>query len=269
MSKAIYDALVSGGLSPVGACAVMGNMDAESNLISYRLQGDMQSGFQQSKQYTENVDSGAIGSEQFAKDQKGYGLCQWTYHSRKRELLAFAKEKGVSVGDEAMQCAFCIIELKRDYSDLYKALCGYGDMRDLVTRFCTKFERPAVNNIKPRLDAANEFFNQYCIPGAVGAINFKPSENANEPKAEQKKQGSVIDSILGLFGYRKTTSSTCDQKTWIALAKRMPNINRGCNSDAVKALQCMLNVCGAELHADGDWGDATESAFQKYKGGDL
>ena len=262
MSKAIFDALVAGGLSPIGACAVMGNMDAESTMISYRLQGDMESGYQKSKQYTSDVDNGVIGVEQFSKDQHGYGLCQWTFPSRKKELLEFAKARGVSVGDEMMQCEFCLLELKRDFADLYQSLCIPGDMDALTDRFCEKFERPAVNNYKSRREAANEYYSMYCIPGAV-----QPQSTSAEETAEPKQKISFLDGILGLFGYKKVVSTACDQKTWLSLAKRMPKITYGSNSDAVKAMQCMLNVCGAKLDADGDWGDLTEAAFQKYKGG--
>ena len=264
MSKTIYLALITGGLTPVGACAVMGNMDAESTMISYRLQGDMQSGYPASKKYTSDVDSGIIGAEQFAKDQKGYGLCQWTYSTRKRELLAFAKEKGVSVGDEAMQCEFCVKELQSDYPNLYRELCSLGDLYTLTAEVCKEYERPAVNNIEPRYKAACKYFEQYCTIVGEQTPVIKP-----DIPAPPQQQTNFFDNILSLFGYKKVASNVCDQRTWIALAKRMPNIDYGCNSDAVKALQCMLNVCGAKLHADGDWKDKTEEAFQKYKGGGL
>lgn len=260
MSKSIYLALLAGGLTPVGACAVMGNMYCESTLKSNIV--ERRSGMND-EGYTFNVDNGHITAEQFEKDAFGYGLCQWTYYTRKRELLAFAKEKGVSVGDEAMQCEFCVKELQRDYPNLFKKLCSLGDLYTLTAEVCKEYERPAANNIEPRYEAACKYFEQYCTVGGAQTPAITPDIPA------PKQQTNFLDNILGLFGYKKVTSNVCDQRTWIALAKRMPNIDYGCNSDAVKALQCMLNVCGAKLHADGDWRDKTEEAFQKYKGGGL
>lgn len=269
MSKTIYDSLIAGGLSPVGACAVMGNMYCESTLKANIVEKRCP---MTDEQYTALVDSDPSYDfendyDPVSKENKhyGYGLCQWTYHTRKRELLALAREKGVSVGDEALQCAFCIIELKRDYPNLYKELCSLGDLYTLTAEVCKQYERPAVNNINPRYGAACKYFEQYCTVGGAQAQAIKP----DIPATPSQPQPSFLDGILSLFGLKKETSTICDQRTWIALAKRMPNINYGCNSDAVKALQCMLNVCGAKLHADGDWKDKTEAAFKEYKGGAL
>ncbi len=265
MSKAIYDALVAGGLSPVGACAVMGNMWAESTLKANIVEKRCT---MSDEDYTKAVDTGAISVDQFIKDSYGYGLCQWTYWTRKQALLVFAKSKGVSIGDAAMQCEFCISELKADYPDLYKTLCSIGDLYTDTVLFCKDYERPAVNNIKPRFEAANKYYEEYAmLPGVTTSASTVPTSTATQTE----QQSSLLDGILGLFGYKKDVKAkyVCDTKTWVALAKRMPTIKKGDNSDAVKALQCMLNVCGGHLDADGDWGDDTELTFEKYKGGAL
>lgn len=257
MSKIIYDALIGNGLSPVGACAIMGNMYCEStlkaNIVEKRCTIP-------DEQYTQMVDSGAMSAETFANDKYGYGLCQWTFNTRKQALLEFAKSKGVSIGDAQMQCDFCVQELKQDYPDLFKTLCAMGDLYTDTALVCKDYERPATNNIQARYNAANKYYEEYALSYT------QPQSNTVSAQPEQK-QGNFIDDILGFFGYKKDTTFVCDQKTWLALAKRMPTISYGSNSDAVKAMQCMLNVCGAYLHADGDWGDDTEAAFEKYKKG--
>ena len=132
----IYEALCTGGLSPVGACAMMGNMFCESALKSNNVQDNCTLG---DFDYTNAVDSGTITRWQFMADSFGYGLCQWTYSGRKDNLYMFAREKGVSIGDEQMQCQFCLI--------------------------CAEYERPAVNNFADRINAAQRFFNQQVREG--------------------------------------------------------------------------------------------------------
>lgn len=259
MSKEIYDALVSGGLSPVGACAVMGNMWAESGLKADIVEKRCT---MSDEDYTKAVDTGTISPDQFARDAFGYGLCQWTYWTRKKALLEFARTHNVSVGNATMQCEFCIAELKSDYPDLYQTLCGMGDLYTDVALFCKDFERPAYNNIDARYTAANKYYEQY-------AMAFTQPQKPAQTVTAQKPQTSILDGILGLLGFKQPTTYVCDQKTWISLAKRMPTIQKGDNSDAVKALQCMLNVCGAYLDADGDWGKNTEAVFEKYKEGTI
>lgn len=154
----IYKALRAGGLSKAGACAVMGNMFCESSLKSNIVETRCSmSGFD----YTNAVDTGTITKYHFMGDSYGYGLCQWTYFTRKGGLWDLAKNKGVSIANEEMQCQYCIQELKTaEFADLYTFLCdcGEADLHDAVELFCTQFEKPAVNNIKPRFEAATRYF---------------------------------------------------------------------------------------------------------------
>lgn len=153
----IYEALRAGGLSPAGACAMLGNMFCESALISNNVQNNCPMG---DSDYTYNVDNGLMTRWQFMSDSYGYGLCQWTYSGRKDHLYMFAREKGVSIGDEQMQCQFCLEELQRDYAELYQYLCQTEDLPKATERICAEYERPAVNNFADRINAAQRFFNQ-------------------------------------------------------------------------------------------------------------
>ena len=102
-NRTIYDALIAAHLTPEGACSVMGNMRAESAMKSNIAQRGMTT--MTDEQYTAAADNGTIN---FTSDSVGYGLCQWTFHTRKAALLAFAHAKGVSVGDEAMQVQYLV-----------------------------------------------------------------------------------------------------------------------------------------------------------------
>ena len=158
MSKeTIYEYLKQGGLSAAGACAVMGNMYCESLLKSDNVQDGM--GYDD-KTYTNAVNSGSITRDSFAHDERGYGLCQWTYYTRKIELWNMTVGSGYSVADERQQCKLCITELKRDYSGLYGYLCGDCDLYTAASRVCKEYERPAINNVEARYAKAKEFYDE-------------------------------------------------------------------------------------------------------------
>ena len=141
----IYGALVRAGMTAAGACGLMGNMQAESGMKSNIVQRGMTA--LSDGEYTRRADAGELD---FIRDGAGYGLCQWTYRSRKQALLRFARERGVSVGDEGMQVEFCLSELCGEYPALRRFLCETQDVRAAAERVCREYERPAVNNVDAR-----------------------------------------------------------------------------------------------------------------------
>ena len=193
-AQTIYFKLVEAGMSPEGACAMLGNMQAESAMRS----NNVQDGYGYTDEgYTAKVDAGQL---EF-RDGIGYGLCQWTYSTRKQKLLQFARSRGVSVGDEAMQVDFCVQELRSEYPKLWLYLCDCKGVEEATDRICTEYERPAVNNFKPRRDAANGFYMSF--GGAEGqTIPQSPAETA------PFTQGSLDAEVywpprtleLGMFG---------------------------------------------------------------------
>lgn len=152
----IYHNLRAGGLSPAGACAVMGNMWAESAMIPNNVENRCSLS---DEEYTRAVDNGLMTPDQFVQDKFGYGLCQWTFWSRKQELLQLAKSKGVSIANEAMQCELCLTELQRDFNALYLQLrsCSPDGLLNAVKAFCKDFENPEVKNVEPRYQAALKY----------------------------------------------------------------------------------------------------------------
>lgn len=134
---------------------MMGNMFAESGLRSNNVQDNCT---MSDHDYTYAVNNGMLTRWQYMSDGYGYGLCQWTASSRKLELWEYAKKLGVSIADEEMQCQFCIIELQRDFQGLYIFLCQTNDLKEATARICKEFERPRVNNIEYRYDAAKKYY---------------------------------------------------------------------------------------------------------------
>lgn len=155
-NKQIFDALVGAGMTVEGACGMLGNMAAESTMKPTIAQRGMTT--MSDIEYTFAADNGSID---FANDSVGYGLCQWTYHTRKAALLAFAKSRGVSVGDGDMQAQFCIKELQTDYPDLWAFLCSSHDLLQCTERICKEFERPTVNNVGTRLEFAKQAYDYF------------------------------------------------------------------------------------------------------------
>ena len=86
----IWTTLRAAGLTEAGTAGLMGNLKAESALIPTNLQNTFERklGYTDAT-YTAAVDNGSYTN--FAKDAAGYGLAQWTYHTRKAALLAYAK----------------------------------------------------------------------------------------------------------------------------------------------------------------------------------
>lgn len=154
--RSIYAALIRAGLTPAGACGLMGNMYAESGMKSNIAQRGMTR--LSDADYTAEADGGAID---FVHDAVGYGLCQWTYYSRKRALLAYARACGVSVGDEGMQVDFCLHELGESYPGLLALLKSTDSVHTAAAEVCTGYERPAVNNIAARARFGEDFLRQF------------------------------------------------------------------------------------------------------------
>lgn len=140
--RIIWDKLIAAGLHAAGAAGLMGNLKAESNLEPQNLQNTFERklGYTDAT-YTAAVDSGKYTN--FAHDAAGYGLAQWTYHTRKAALLAFAKERGTSIGNLGMQLDFLVQELRGSYPAVWAVLCTTADVKAASDVVLLQFERPA------------------------------------------------------------------------------------------------------------------------------
>ena len=159
------------GMTAAAACGLMGNMQAESGMKSNIVQRGMTA--LDDGEYTRRADAGELD---FIRDGAGYGLCQWTYWSRKQALMGFARARGVSVGDEGMQVEFCVFELRGEYPALWRFLCETQDVRAAAERVCREYERPAVNNVDVRTEYANQFYSRLGgldVPAPTGETEAK------------------------------------------------------------------------------------------------
>ena len=142
-AQIIWNFLKKEGFNDFGIAGLMGNLDAESGLRSNNLEDTYSRKLGLSDiQYTQKVDNGTYSN--FVKDSAGYGLAQWTYWSRKQNLLNYARAKNKSIGDLEMQLGFLCKELKEEYTNsVYNVLKNAISLQQASDAVLMNFERPA------------------------------------------------------------------------------------------------------------------------------
>lgn len=199
MSKqTIWNELKRRGFSDIAVAAIMGNMEVESNCISNRVQGDFTKGYQRSAQYTAQVDAGNIDQHEFVYDGPGgggYGLCQWTYPTRKAGLYYQAfSEWQCSIGDEAVQIAWLYSELLQpEYKQVFDVLMSSASIKECSDIFCKQYERPADQSeaaLKTRSDYARAFYQEFSQAEAEDSDGIPEASGKIEITEEQLKEFS-------------------------------------------------------------------------------
>ena len=261
-NKTIYMALIQAGLTAEGACGLMGNMYAESTMKSNIAQRGMTP--LSDEQYTLGADIGTIN---FTSDSVGYGLCQWTYGPRKAALLAYAKSQNKSVGDENMQVQFCLKELQ-EYGSVLKVLTTSHDLKECSDIVCTKFERPAVNNLEDRYNYSMKFYDEFGVmnpaftekptptPETAAPVNIKPGAPTIGKKSESVKPKSqptnpqsftgFLSEMVNAFKGTSTAGSTA--------GATMPILKEGDTGAGVAAIQVALKYHKIDLGETGTLG---------------
>lgn len=130
-----------------GVAALMGNLQAESGLCPYRLQGDFSDGWVTSIDYTEKVDNGTISEYDFVHNGPnggGYGLAQWTFYTRKQGLYDMYKSGGYdSIGNVYLAIKYLIYELNHSYPTVLNTLKNATSIRVASDCVLHDFENPA------------------------------------------------------------------------------------------------------------------------------
>jgi len=184
--QTIYNLLRGYGLSEAGALGMLGNWECESGCEPYRVQGDYQSSRAISKAYVNAIQNGTQDRERFAMDQKGFGLAQWTYPQRKRNLWDFAYGAMKPIDSCPMQVDFAMLELRNEYQSLLSFLKTTNDIQSACDRVCREYERPAVNNVQARYEAALRIRKELDLTGTavVSESATTEPETAEEPKID-------------------------------------------------------------------------------------
>lgn len=234
MSKqTIWNKLKSLGYSDNASAALMGNWDAESGNESCRLQGDFTTDRSLSTTYANNVNKG-LGN--FVYDSQGWGLAQWTYWSRKRELQDYCKSKKVGIENENAQVEFANKELKEQYASVYSTLKSNTTLHSMVSKVCTDYERPAYNNIEARYASAQQILAQF-----KGTSGVEPTSDESVVLNEDK-------AVFNSFVYPE-----------------MPLLKLGDKGIPVGMVQFALAKHGYGIAYDCDLGNMTFNAIRQFQ----
>lgn len=226
MSKSsIWARLKAKGFSDTACAAIMGNMQHESAFRSNNVED--RSGIPD-EVYTAQVDNGSYSRQRFLSDAYGYGLCQWTYYTRKIALYDLVKQRGVSVADEQAQIDLLVHELQTDYRSVYDVLVSGASLYDMTAKFMRSFENPADQSagaINGRVNAAQAIYNEFA--GTTPEPAPEPSPQPPEPDTPTTPfwpprmlcEGmvgadvAVLQSHLQAHCYNAPLSGTFDNKT--------------------------------------------------------
>lgn len=203
----IWNFLKSQGFTDAGAAGLMGNLYAESALNPTNLQGAYEKSLNfTDESYTKAVNSGAYTN--FVHDKAGYGLAQWTYWSRKQNLLNYAKRYKKSIGDLLMQLDFLYQELSTSYIDLLKLLKTTSSVIEASNAVLFNFEQPRDQSEKvqkKRYDFSMYYYSQYAT---------KPEEDKEEEEMTQEQFNQMMDNWLAARGQMPPQSWSKDSRNW-------------------------------------------------------
>jgi len=225
MSKStIWSRLKAKGLTDTACAAVMGNIQQESAFRPNNVED--RSGIQD-EQYTRMVDDGSYGDNRFVYDAYGYGLCQWTYWSRKQGLLNAAKRQHVSIADEQMQIDWLWEELGQPpYVSVMNCLLSGASLYDMTAKFMRTFENPADQSdgaINYRVSCAKAILDEFSgtTPEPTPGPDPKEPDTPTTPywKPRMLCEGmmgadvSVLQALLQAHGYQTEITGIYDNRT--------------------------------------------------------
>lgn len=198
----IWNFLKSKGLNSIAIAGLMGNLHAESGLNPKNLQNSYEKKLGHTDEsYTAAVDCGEYTN--FARDAAGYGLAQWTYHTRKAALLAYAKSMGKSVGDLEMQLCFLMKELTGNYSGALSELKKASSVLAASNIILMKFERPADQSEsvqKKRAEYGQTYFDKF----TSGSANTNKGGTSIMNVSEIRKK--VAEKAASFVGVKEGTA---------------------------------------------------------------
>lgn len=194
--KVIWDFLMDKLGNAYGVAGLMGNLYAESALKPANLQNSYEKKLGYSDDgYTAAVDNGSYTN--FVRDSAGYGLAQWTYWSRKQNLLQYIQSKKMSIGNLTMQLEFLYKELSESYKSVLNTLKTAKSIRVASDAVLTKFERPAnmgTSVQEKRASYGQKYYDKYASTVTVPTETVKPKPATTKVDYAQKFDKSIAGS---------------------------------------------------------------------------
>lgn len=230
VAKIGWNTFMDAGFPAVTAAAWLGNLQAESGLKANNLQNSYEKTLgMDDETYTRQVDSGFYSKVNFYSDKAGYGLAQWTYWSRKRNMYEYIIEKlGKSIGDAKAQFEFLLHELQTSYFSLVTKLKQCTTVKGASDLILTEYERPAdqSDSVKnKRAEYAQEFFNKFA--GSSGVSSFTVRVDATDlnirkgPGTDYDKTGKYTGK--GVFTIVEVRNGTGAESGWGLLKSYQTN----------------------------------------------
>lgn len=196
----IWNFLIGKGMNAFGAAGLMGNLYAESGLNPQNLQNTYEKKLGMTDAaYTKAVDNGSY--DNFVKDNAGYGLAQWTFWSRKENLLQFSLSRKTSIGDLEMQLEFLYKELSEGYKSVLEALKSAASVKEASNAVLMQYERPADHGSTVQAKRASygqKYYDKYAVKKAEGGKG-----NMTEAQLRQK----VVGVLQGWIGRKESDGS--------------------------------------------------------------
>lgn len=169
--------------------------------------------------YTSAVDDGRY--KNFVKDGAGYGLAQWTFWSRKQNLLQFCQSRGKSIGDLNTQLDFLYQELITSFSSLVKILISATSVTEASTAVLLQFERPSDQSFSMQQKRANygqQYYNKFAnISNVIEGGNKMKYSDSNKPL-----QCMMTNSTC----YKQTRTMQVKGILWHSTGANNPNLKR-------------------------------------------
>lgn len=211
----IWDFFKSKGLNDFAVAGLMGNLKAESNLRPNNLQNNFEGRLGSDEAYTKKVDDGSYSRHKFAHDSAGYGLAQWTWHTRKAGLYDYAKSQGKSIADLVMQLEFLWKELQ-NYTKTMSVLGNAKSVYEASTIVLTDFEKPANQGTSvknTRASFGKRFFNK-----------FSDTKKVEEPKEELHDLFKVQCGAFGVKANADRLASRLKKAGFAVAVKQMDTL---------------------------------------------
>lgn len=208
------------GFTDFGISGLYGNIYCESGLIPNNLQNTYNVSLGMTdEEYTKAVDNGSYTN--FVYDSAGYGICQWTYWSRKKNMLDFAQSHNKSIGDYEMQLDFLYQELCQSYSNVVSVLTSAKSIREASNAVLLNFERPADQSQSVqdrRTSEGQKFYDKYIITTIASKGGYKMKYSGNNKPLQCIMTNSTC--------YKNTQNMRVKGVLWHSTGANNPTLRR-------------------------------------------
>lgn len=187
----IWDTLKRIGFTDYATAGIMANIFVESRFKPDNVQNSFEKRLGSDEEYTKRINDRSYSREQFAHDSCGFGLCQWTYHSRKKALYDFCMRRSAHIDNIDDQLYYLAKECRNGglFGNLNKCTSAY----DAGVMFMLEFEKPKDQSAtaqKRRGELAIRFYND----------NFDSSVLPQPSTKLDELFTKVKDTIAGKYG---------------------------------------------------------------------